>query len=264
MSEFATVQHDGLTFRCKVEKAGEGAPWIVFSNSILTNLTVWDAQAEMLAGRFNVLRYDQRGHGGTSVPPGPATFDQLGGDLIALLDHFSIARATLVGLSMGIPTVLDVMRKRPDRVERLILCDGQSATAPGGAELWRTRIETAQSVGMEEFADQTSERWFSADFKAAGGHAKIRDGARTTPLAGFVACARALQNYDYRDVLPTIAVPIMLLVGADDGSMPATMKVVCQAIPGAVLHEIPHAGHIPCHEQPATFNRHMSDFLGLG
>jgi len=264
MSEFVFVQHDGLTFRCKVAMAGKALPWIVFSNSILTDLTVWDAQADLLEGRFNVLRYDQRGHGGTSVPPGPANFDQLGGDLLALLDHFSIAQATLVGLSMGIPTVLDVVRKQPGRVERLILCDGQSATAPGGAELWRTRIETAQSVGMQEFAGQTSERWFSAEFKAAGGHMKVLKAACNTPLAGFVACARALQDYDYRDVLPEIAVPTMLLVGADDGSMPVTMKLVCQSIPGAVLHEIPRSGHIPCHEQAAVFNRHLADFLGVG
>lgn len=257
------VEHDGLRFRCCVNRAGDGAPWIVFSNSLLTDVSVWDAQAALLAGQYNVLRYDQRGHGETSVPTQPCNFTQLGGDLLALLDHFKIEKTTLVGLSMGVPTALYVMQQQSHRVERLVLSDGQSATAPGGADAWQLRIDAARSTDMTRVGQDTASRWFSADFNAAGLDRKIRVVAEATALEGFVACAQALQNYNFTKVLQNIAIPALVLVGANDGNMPNSMAILAKAIPNAQMHIIPDAGHLPCFEQPAAFNRHLASFLGL-
>jgi 3-oxoadipate enol-lactonase len=255
------VDHDGLRFRCRINGPGAGKPWIVFSNSLLTDLTLWDVQAEALSDHYNILRYDQRGHGGTSVPAEPCTFEQLGSDALALIEHFEIGKCTFVGLSMGIPTALWIYERQPDRIARLVLCDGQAATAPTGAQTWKERIETARAVGMAEVARQTCERWFSEEFMASGRAAKAEEIIRSMALEGYVACARALQAYDFRRVLAEIAVPTLLMAGANDGTMPTTMSQLAEAIPGAVMKIIPDAGHIPNFEQPEIFNRHLLAFV---
>lgn len=255
------VMHDGLRFHCNLHRAEQNSPWIVFSNSLLTDHTVWDAQVEVLAGRYNILRYDQRGHGQTSVPSVPCTFRQLGSDLIALLDHFAISRATFVGLSMGMPTVFSVFEQQPQRVERLVLSDGLSATAPGGADVWQQRIEAARAGGMKALAAQTAERWFSAEFRKTGNHEGVLAAAKRVSLEGFVACVTALQDYDFTAILPQITVPSLILVGENDGNMPNSMRVICDSITGAQMHIIPDAGHIPCCEKPEIFNQHLLAFL---
>lgn len=257
------VEREGLRFHCVLDRTAPEAPWIAFSNSIVTDFTIWDAQAAPLSGRFNILRYDQRGHGRTSVPPGPASIEQLGEDLIALLDHFGIGKTTLVGLSMGVPTVLHVAGRRPDLVERLVLSDGQSATASGGAETWKQRIALAEQQGMRGYAEETARRWFTPESRAEGRHRAMQEVAARIPLGGFVACATALQGYDYRHVLAEISVPTLILAGEADGNMPKSMQVMRDAIPGARMAVIFGAGHVPCAEQPAAFNEHLLAFLGV-
>ena len=261
MPEFHTVEIDGLRFRCRVDGGDDAAPWLVFSNSLGTDLTVWDAQVAALAGRFRILRYDQRGHGGTGVPAGPCDFARLGGDVAALLDRFGIARCGFVGLSMGVPTGLDLAGRHPERIERLVLCDGQAATAPGGAEQWAERKRQIRADGMAAFADATVARWFGRDFVAAGRAERVRAMVAATPADGMIACATALQRFDYGHVLPAIRVPTLLLVGARDGALPATMAAMRDRIPGARFVEIPDAGHIPNVEQADAFNRALAGFL---
>jgi len=260
MSAINTFTRNGVAIRYAVD-GRDGAPWIVFSNSICTDLSLWAGQAAVLASQFRVLRYDQRGHGGSSVPPAPCTFEQLGGDVAALLDHLGIKTCTFVGLSMGVPTGLQLYKQQPQRIERLVLCDGQAATAPGGAAGWEERIEMARRDGMKAFADATVGRWFSSDQVNGSRADGVRRMIAETPFAGFEACARALQNYAYADVLPRIAVPTLLIAGKDDGKMPETMARMRDAIAGAQLVEIAAAGHIPNIAQPDAFNRALTAFL---
>lgn len=261
MTEVRRVEANGLSFRCRLDGSDHNAPWVVFSNSIGTDLSVWDEQVAALGERFRVLRYDQRGHGGTGVPTGPCDFEQLGGDLVALLDHFRIERCRFVGLSMGVPTGLQIVSKHPKRIERLVLCDGQAATAPGGASAWEERIEQARTKGMSVIADAMITRWFAPAFIAAGKADRVRAMIASTPVEGFAACAKALQSYAFTDVLQTIRVPTVLVVGARNGAMPVTMARMGDAIAGAELIEITDAGHIPNVEQPAAFNRALLGFL---
>ena len=262
MSEpFEWVEHDGLRFRCRRDGPGRAAPWIVFSNSLMTDLTVWDAQVAALKDRFNILRYDQRGHGGTDVPDAPCDFAQLGQDVLALMAHFGIGTCTYVGLSMGVTTGFYLLRERPEVIERAIFSDGQVVTAPTGHAAWEERIETARRIGMPELAKATAERWFSDAFRAAGSGQQAESVAASMPVEGFVACARALQDYDFRDVMAGIRVPVLLMAGQNDGQMPDTMQRMAAQIPGAEMKVIPDAGHIPCYEQPEAFNRNMLDFL---
>ena len=109
----------GTDIFCRRDGAEGDAPWVVFSNSLVTDLTIWDAQVAALGDRFRVLRYDQRGHGRTPAGEAAPDMPRLGADLLAVLDHFGVDRCTFVGLSMGVPTGLAAFGAKPDRFERL-------------------------------------------------------------------------------------------------------------------------------------------------
>ena len=260
--EHITLDANGLRFRCRLD-GPEGAPWIVFSNSLLTDLTLWDAQVAALSGRFRILRYDQRGHGGTEVPQGPTNFDQLAADAEALMAQVGAERATFVGVSMGAATGLLLAARAPGRVSALIASDGQAGTAPGGAEAWQERIDAAAKDGMEAIVEPTLRRWFSPASLEARNPAieRVRGMIRGTPEGGFVACVRALQSYDLRAGLPHLPQPVLLVAGATDGAMPQTMRRMAEVIPDARYVEIPEAGHLPCVERPDAFNAAVEAFL---
>jgi 3-oxoadipate enol-lactonase len=190
-----TTRVNGLSFRTRLD-GKEGAPWLVFSNSLLTDLTLWDAQVGEFNNRYRILRYDQRGHGGTEVPAGPATLEELATDAEALMAHLDIEDATFIGVSMGAATGLLLATRAPGRVAAVLASDGQAGTAPGGAQAWQERIDMAAEEGMDAFADATLRRWFSPASIAAGNPAiaRVREMILATPEAGFVACARALQS----------------------------------------------------------------------
>ena len=256
------VHHDGLRFRCRLDGA-EGAPWLVFSNSLLTDLTMWDRPAADLAGSYRILRYDQRGHGGTDVPEAPTTIGQLAEDAAALLHHFAVERATFIGVSMGAATTLCLAGRRQPRIARAIAIDGQAKAPDTARAAWDERIALARTQGMAALAEATIRRWFRPDTVAA--RAPVLDPVRamivSTPLDGFVACARALQDYDLLDLLPRIETPTLLIAGADDGTVPAAMRAMQKQIPRSTFHEIAQAGHLPSLEQSAAFLAMVRRFL---
>ena len=132
------VKANGIDINYQID-GPDGAPWIVFSNSLATSIAMWDEQAAGLKDSFRVLRYDQRGHGGTDVPAGRYAFDTLLADALALMDALSIKKAHFAGLSMGGATALGLAERHPDRFDRIIVCDSpcqstpQSSAAMGGA-----------------------------------------------------------------------------------------------------------------------------------
>jgi len=256
------VHHDGIRFHCRLDGTS-GAPWLVLCNSLVTDLTVWDAQVVHLASRFRILRYDQRGHGGTGVPDAPATIEQLAGDAAALMMHFGAHQAVFAGVSMGASTGFCLAQRHPELVTRLIASDGQAATAPGGAQAWQDRITLGEREGIKAYADVTIQRWFSARSRAEGNPAipLVRVMIEATSLPGFVACARALQDYDFRPGLVAMRQPTLLIAGAEDGPMPKTMQALVPAIPDARYAGIEDAGHLPGIERPAAFNAALDAFL---
>jgi 3-oxoadipate enol-lactonase len=255
------VKANGISFNCQVD-GREGAPWVVLSNSLMTNLSVWDAQTAALAGDFRVLRYDQRGHGGTDAPAGPYDFDILTTDALALLDAFGIAKAHFVGLSMGGMTALALAQQHPKRVERLIPCDCGPVSTPQSAQQWAERIALANDKGMEALVEPTIGRWFVPESLNSNKAAvdKVRGMIRTTPLNGFVGCASALSNFDLRPNLAGIKHPVLFLCGAQDAALQGT-KALNAGVAGSKLIEIPQAGHISNIENPAMFTRTLREFL---
>src|SRR5262249_300106 len=141
----------------------DGAPWLVLSNSLATNLTLWDEQARELGRAFRVLRHDQRGHGASEASGGRYTFDQLIADAVALMDVPAIQRAHFAGLSMGAATARGLGLQHPERLEKVIVCDSPCQSTPTSSQQWEERIVVAQKQGMEALVEPTIARWFPPD-----------------------------------------------------------------------------------------------------
>jgi 3-oxoadipate enol-lactonase len=255
------ITANGISFNTQID-GPEGAPWLVLSNSLMTNLSMWDDQVAELKPSYRILRYDQRGHGGTQATEGPYSFDLLAADVVALLDALSIKRAHFAGLSMGGMTALYLAQRHPQRFDRIIACDCGPASTPASAQQWQERIEIAARDGMGALVEPTIGRWFPPDFVAAKPPVldKIRQMIRSTPIAGFSGCARALSDYDLRPGLAGIDRRTLLIVGTKDATL-AGIRQIKEAVRGAALVELEGAGHISNVEQPAAFSDAIREFL---
>jgi len=257
------IKANGITFECAV--AGrEGAPWVAFSNSLATSLAMWDAQAAALAGAFRVLRYDQRGHGGTDAPAGPYSFAQLLTDTVALFDALDIPRAHFVGLSMGGATALGLAELHPGRVDRVVVCDSPCMSTPASAKQWEERSALAAAGGMESLVESTLARWFPPEVHAARPSYldRVCHMIRTTPVNGFIGGAAALADHDYNSAVATVTRPVLFMAGAKDGATPAAMKDMQGRLAGSRYVELAGAGHISNLDRPAEFTAALRDFLG--
>ena len=242
----------------------EGSPWVTFSNSLATSLDLWDAQVALLEDDFRILRYDQRGHGGTDASLPPYNFDLLARDVIALWDALGVERSIFVGLSMGGTTGLGIAIDHGARLAGLVACDCRCDSPPGFREAWDGRIALVRDQGMAALADPTVERWFTEGFRNSQPDRIewIRDMIRTTPADGFIGCANALQNIAYRDGLARIATPTLFIAGAQDpAATPDYIKPMQEAVAGAGFVLLDPAGHISNVENPDGFNRALGDFV---
>ena len=244
---------------------GSTGPWLVLSNSLATDLSMWDAQARELSGAFRVLRYDQRGHGKTEAPAGRYTFETLIADALALMDALNIDKASFCGLSMGGATALGFAQRHPDRIERAIVADSGCASTPQSAQQWEERIVVAQQGGIEPLVEPTVARWFPPDVMAKNPPYldQVRAMIRATPVNGFIGCAAALADHDFRSGVAATKPPVLFLAGEKDagGAVATAMKGLHQALPGSRYVELPGAGHISNLDDPAGFTRAVRDFI---
>jgi 3-oxoadipate enol-lactonase len=244
---------------------GNAGDWLVFSNSLATDLSMWDAQARQLAGKFRVLRYDQRGHGKSAAPGGRYTFDILIADALALMDALNIAKASFAGLSMGGATALGLAERHPDRIARAIVADSGCASTPQSAQQWEERIAAAQKGGMEPLVEPTVARWFPPDVLASKAPYldSVRAMIRATPVNGFIGCAAALADHDFRSAVSSTKPPVLFIAGEKDagGAIATAMKGLHQALPGSRYVELAGAGHISNLDDPAGFTRALRDFM---
>jgi len=257
---FVTV--NGLRFHYVTGGNPQG-PWVTLSNSIATDLELWRDQLPALAERFRVLRYDQRGHGRTDVPPRPASFEELAADVAGLWDALGIESSAFVGISMGGITGLALAAANPKRIARLVVCDAFVRSPPGFTAAWDQRIALALERGMEALAEPTLERWFHPDFLARkeASVARIRHMILATPPRGFVACAHALREFDFTGVLDRLLPPLLFVAGAQDGEIPKHLAEAAKRVPGVRSTVLEPAGHLANVEQPEAFTRAVLDFL---
>ena len=241
-----------------------GAPVVTLSHSLATDLSMWDPQMAALSARYRVLRYDTRGHGGTDVPAGGYTLDQLAEDARQLLQALGIARTHWVGLSMGGMIGQTLALKHPELFVSLSLCDTSSRIPAEARPLWADRIKTAETQGMEPLVEPTLARWLTAPFRerrpdVVDGVAKM---IRSTPPKGYAGCCHAIAALDLTDKISAIKLPTFVIVGEDDQGTPvAASRVMNERIKGSELVILPSAAHLSNLEQPEAFTTALITFL---
>jgi 3-oxoadipate enol-lactonase len=254
---------NGITFNYEIE-GPDGAPWIMFSNSLATDLSMWDPQAADFKGTYRILRYDQRGHGGTEAPAGRYAYPQLVADVLALLDALKIERTHFIGLSMGGATAAGLAELHPDRVDRVVVCDSPCMSTPASSQQWAERSAMVEKGGVAAVADSTLARWFPPEILSAKpAHVEnVRAMILSTPVNGFIGCASALADHDYNTAIATAKRPVMFIAGSKDGVTPAAMKDMSSRLPGSRYVELEGAGHISNLDRPAEFTKAVREFFG--
>ena len=156
---------------------------------------MWDPQVPALAERLRV-RYDHRGHGGSPVPPGPYSLDDLGADALALLDGLGLERVHFCGLSLGGMVGMWMAINAPERIDRLVLCCTSAQLGP--PEMWADRAATVRAEGVEAIADAGIGRWLTEDFSAREPEktAAVRAMLAATPDEGYAGCCAAIEHMD--------------------------------------------------------------------
>ena len=239
-----------------------GAPWLVLSNSLGSDLSMWTAQLAAFAAHYRVLRYDTRGHGHSAAPAGSYTIEQLTGDVIGLLDELHIERAHFCGISMGGLTGVALAARYPDRVNRVVLSN--TAAKIGSDEVWGPRADRARNEGMAALAGAVLPRWFTADFieREPLMFAQIRDVFVHTHGEGYASNCDALRVADLRGETHNILAPALVITGTHDlAATPAQGQELAESIRGARYLEL-DASHISNLERVGEFNGAVLDFLG--
>lgn len=237
------------------------APALVLSNSLGTNLHMWDCVVPMLAASHRVLRYDTRGHGQSSVPKGDYSIRELAEDLLGLLDHLEIERCSLCGISLGGVTAMWLGVHASQRMEKLILAN--TAARIGTAESWNERIRTIEAVGMEAASRQLIHRWFTPDFIERCG--PVVDGMQSvwaaTDPAGYIGCCAALRDNDLTAAVERIRAPSLIVTGTYDPATPAVQgEALARSIPSSGYVEL-KSSHLSPVECADDFGREAISFL---
>jgi 3-oxoadipate enol-lactonase len=256
----AIIDIGDTRLNCSWEALNAG-PALVLSNSLGSALDMWRPQVDPFCSKFRLLRYDTRGHGLSSVPPGPYTIAQLGSDVLRVLDAYGIERAHFCGLSMGGVVGMWLGVNAPDRIDRLVLCN----TTPwlGPPDVMNSRIDLVRREGLEGLADATMERWFTQEFRAAEPQTvqRIRGQLAATSPEGYIACCEALRDNDLREELARIRAPTLVITGTEGPtSPPPAALAMAAAIPGARCIELP-AAHLSNLGAAAAFNASVLGFL---
>lgn len=242
----------------------EGAPVVVFSNSLGTTGLMWDAQAAALSGHLRVLRYASRGHGETPAPPGPYSIADLAGDVLALLDRLELDRVSFCGLSIGGMTGMWLGVNAPDRIDRLVICCTAMQLPP--PDMWVERAALVRREGMEAVIDATIERWFTPEFPKRNPEAveRIRETFLRTDPEGYAGHCEALAEADMRGELGAIRAPTLVIGGEDDPvGTPERIAAIADEAPGSRLVMLPETRHLAAVERADAVTRELEQHLGV-
>lgn len=242
----------------------EGAPAVVMLHSLGTDHRLWDHQVPALVPAFRVLRLDSRGHGGSDASPPPYTVDQLAEDMLGVLDHFGIARAHVVGTSVGAHIAAAAALGAPERVASLTIADTRMDASAERAEATEQRNALVLEQGIAAIAEKQPGVWFSdgAEARDPAMVDRVRQMLLAASPQGFAGCAAAATAGDLDGRLTEIAVPSLVIAGEADAGLPVeVLEDMHRRIPGSQFATIPGGGHLACYEQPAAFNAALVPFL---
>jgi 3-oxoadipate enol-lactonase/4-carboxymuconolactone decarboxylase len=256
---FATVNNTRLYYR---REGNEGSPVLILSHSIGADHGMWAPQMEDLLSHFQVVRYDTRGHGASDAPQGEYSIEQLGRDVLGLMDALGISKFAFCGLSLGGMIGQWLGRYAADRVTGVILANTSPRMLP--ASNWDTRRKLVLEGGMQAIVDMAMQRFFSAETLARDDPyaASVRSVILGTNPVGYAGCCSAIRDMDHSQILKDIRVPTLVIAGDHDVSTPWTGhgEILARDIPGAKAVRLP-AAHLSNIERPHSFTMALFQFL---
>ena len=254
------IESRGFPLHVEID-GSPNAPVLMLSNSLCTDLRMWDDQVGAFAREFRLVRYDRRGHGKSGIPKGPYTVDDFGGDALAIMDGLGLHKVNWCGLSMGGMVGQWLAANAPDRIEKLVMSNTHSYYPD--KTVWDERMKLARETGMAAAAGPAMGRWFTKQAQASRPDkvALIQKMFAETNLDGYLACCTAIRNMDMRDCHPRIQAPTLVIVGLRDAATPpAAGEEIQQRIAGAKLATI-DASHLSNIGQPKAYADLVLNFL---
>ena len=259
MGRFANSGGARIYFRLE---GRDDFPLLVFSHALGTDHGLWDAQAAALTARFQILRFDTRGHGASDAQAGEYTMAQLAGDVLSVVDAAGRDRFAYCGLSLGGMVGQWLGAHHGNRLSRLVLANTSPRVADPSA--FETRRRTVLERGMAAVTDAAMEHFFSPATRASRVPVvnTIRHTLLGTDPVGYAGCCAAVRDMDHRGILEGIGVPTLVIAGDQDQSTPwaGNGEVLAARIPGAVVRRLPTA-HLSNLEDPAGFEAALLEFL---
>lgn len=257
--QFVTVG-DGCRIAYRLE-GPEGAPVLLLSNSLGTDMGMWNPQIAAWTAHHRVLRYDSRGHGDSDSPAGAYSIDRLGRDAVELLDALGIEQVDFCGLSKGGMVGQWLGHRAPERMRRIVLANTAAYMGPPSG--WQGRIEGVLANGMAPLTEASIARWFTPDFPARA--PEPVEFIRTMLLAnnpqGYAGCCAAIRDMDQRVTAPLIAPPVLVIAGEQDPSTSVKDGAfLANSVQDGRLVTL-DAAHLSNVEQPEDFARAVSAFL---
>ncbi len=245
-------------------REGRG-PVMVLSHALGGDLSMWDGLVPYLKDRFTVLRYDQRGHGGSEVVHGPHGIGALADDAAQLIAQQADGPVHFVGISMGGMVAQQLAARHPELVTSIVVANSSSHYDETARGMWRARIETVLNLGMPAIAEGAMQRWFTRQFRedvqGAKVVAELRRRFEATDARAYAASCEAVARIDFGATNPHIACPTLVIAGLrDEATPPAMSDVICNTISGAVQASLDTA-HLSATEKPAAFAELVCDFV---
>lgn len=235
---------------------------VLLCNGIMSNFSMWDRQVPALTDRYRVLRFDNRGHGGTELTPPPYAIETLAADACGLLDALRIDRVHFVGASLGGMVGQLFAVTYPDRLVSLAFLGTLSVMGP--PRMWDDRFEAARADGLVALMPTMMERWFTPEFRETHADvvADVVTNVTATAVDGYVGCGSAIRDMDQTSLLQDIKAPTLVMAGGEDPGVPLSeTAMIHESIPGAEKVIIEGARHLFGIEKPAETNRALREFL---
>ncbi len=247
------------------EQHGEGPP-VVLIHGFGLNRAMWQWQLPALTPHFRVLTYDLLGHGESAPPDGRPDLAMFSAQLLGLMDRRGIARAGVVGFSLGGMIARRFALDHGDRLAALAILNAPHDRSPAEREAVRARVRQTEAEGPSANLEPALERWFTPAFRAEAPEtiALVRDWIMANDRHLYPQIYRVLAEGDAEiaDSLERIACPTLVMTGADDpGNTPAMARAMAGLIPGARLAILPGLRHMALAETPEAVNAPLAAFL---
>ena len=257
------IKLNGVTLHYKfIQHSTSGVPTLLFINSLGTDFRIWDDVVDLMREHGNVLLFDKRGHGLSEYVETTNGLNDYAYDAEALLNHLSIKKCIIIGLSVGGMIAQILASRIQEKIEKLILCDTRHKI--GNQQMWNERIAIVDKKGLTEISNGVMQRWFSETFRKdealkVNGY---RNMLERTPASGYINTCEAIRDADLTEITSQIKIPTLCIVGSEDKSTtPDEVKNLADLIEGSKFRIIEGSGHIPCVDNPEILSNLIIDFI---